>query len=1007
MAEMDALLAEVGATPSATAGAESTAAADSNAAAATSNPVPAVAAEGDRDDADGGVPLEDRDPATLSKGQKKKLAERRKAAAAKAAAAEGDVGDAAASAAAGGGGDGAKGKKGAPKPSAAALAAAAAVEKRRLQEEAAAAAEAERIAREAAEAEAERLEEERREAERLARAEAKRAERERLRKEGKLLTGAAKAKADRMAAMRAQMGLAGGAGGDDDVASGSAAAPRETARERAARLAEEKRARDAAAAANRERARAAAEAAEAAELAAEREREREKKRAVEETRAAREAAAAAAAAAEESASADDAWDASSSDGEGREKGSGSGSGSSSSSSSSGSGSGSSSSSSGSDDSSDYTSSSDDSSASSSSSEEDADDARRRAARLRRLERRRNAMTNRSAEDLRSPICCVLGHVDTGKTKILDHIRRTSVQEGEAGGITQQIGATYIPKSAVEEKTAELFREMDERFERGEVSKRDRWRPMRVPGLLVIDTPGHESFSNLRSRGSGLCDIAVLVVDIMHGLEPQTRESIRLLKLRKTPFLIALNKIDRLYGWQDRADAPARRALESQASHTQEEFRRRFDGVALQLNEEGLNVAVWWENPDPRRYANVVPTSALTGEGLPDLMGLLVRLTQEFMGERLMYCDETQATVLDVRKIEGLGPTIDIVLVNGRLREGQRIVACGLHGAICTNIRALLTPQPMRELRVKSAYVHHKEIRAAQGLKVAAPGLETAVAGTELYVVDEGDDEEELCRQVESERDTILTRVSKQEEGVCVQASTLGSMEALLEFLGSDDVKVPVSGVSLGPIHKKDVLRASTVARTRPDLAVILAFDVPVSKDILDFAAENHVTIFVADIIYHLFDQFKAYQERKKEERKAAAADEAVFPCRLKILEQYVFNKADPLVCGVEVVEGTLRRGTPICVPAKGALMLGKVTSIEKEKREVFQARRGEQVAIKVQPGGPAEATKAYGRHYDAKDELVSRVSRNSIDLLKENFRDSVEPEDWKLMVKLKKVFGID
>ena len=1005
MAEMDALLAEVGATPSATAGAESTAAADSNAAAATSNPVPAVAAEGDRDDADGGVPLEDRDPATLSKGQKKKLAERRKAAAAKAAAAEGDVGDAAASAAAGGGGDGAKGKKGAPKPSAAALAAAAAVEKRRLQEEAAAAAEAERIAREAAEAEAERLEEERREAERLARAEAKRAERERLRKEGKLLTGAAKAKADRMAAMRAQMGLAGGAGGDDDVASGSAAAPRETARERAARLAEEKRARDAAAAANRERARAAAEAAEAAELAAEREREREKKRAVEETRAAREAAAAAAAAAEESASADDAWDASSSDGEGREKGSGSGS--SSSSSSSGSGSGSSSSSSGSDDSSDYTSSSDDSSASSSSSEEDADDARRRAARLRRLERRRNAMTNRSAEDLRSPICCVLGHVDTGKTKILDHIRRTSVQEGEAGGITQQIGATYIPKSAVEEKTAELFREMDERFERGEVSKRDRWRPMRVPGLLVIDTPGHESFSNLRSRGSGLCDIAVLVVDIMHGLEPQTRESIRLLKLRKTPFLIALNKIDRLYGWQDRADAPARRALESQASHTQEEFRRRFDGVALQLNEEGLNVAVWWENPDPRRYANVVPTSALTGEGLPDLMGLLVRLTQEFMGERLMYCDETQATVLDVRKIEGLGPTIDIVLVNGRLREGQRIVACGLHGAICTNIRALLTPQPMRELRVKSAYVHHKEIRAAQGLKVAAPGLETAVAGTELYVVDEGDDEEELCRQVESERDTILTRVSKQEEGVCVQASTLGSMEALLEFLGSDDVKVPVSGVSLGPIHKKDVLRASTVARTRPDLAVILAFDVPVSKDILDFAAENHVTIFVADIIYHLFDQFKAYQERKKEERKAAAADEAVFPCRLKILEQYVFNKADPLVCGVEVVEGTLRRGTPICVPAKGALMLGKVTSIEKEKREVFQARRGEQVAIKVQPGGPAEATKAYGRHYDAKDELVSRVSRNSIDLLKENFRDSVEPEDWKLMVKLKKVFGID
>lgn len=177
-------------------------------------------------------------------------------------------------------------------------------------------------------------------------------------------------------------------------------------------------------------------------------------------------------------------------------------------------------------------------------------------------------------------------------------------------------------------------------------------------------------------------------------------------------------------------------------------------------------------------------------------------------------------------MEGLGSTVDVVLVNGRLREGDRVVVCGLNGAIATNVRALLTPQPLKELRVKAAYVHHKEIKAAQGVKIVAPGLEGAIAGTELYVVGPDDDEAELLRQADSERDTILTRVDRTGEGVAVQASTLGSMEALLDFLASDDVKIPVSTIALGPIHKKDVLRASIMLEKRPEYGVILAFDVP-------------------------------------------------------------------------------------------------------------------------------------------------------------------------------------
>jgi translation initiation factor 5B len=589
---------------------------------------------------------------------------------------------------------------------------------------------------------------------------------------------------------------------------------------------------------------------------------------------------------------------------------------------------------------------------------------------------------------------------TGKTKLLDKIRQTNVQEGEAGGITQQIGATYFPADAIEKKTAVLGAKRVEE--------------VKVPGLLVIDTPGHESFTNLRTRGSSLCNIAILVVDIMHGLEPQTLESIRLLRDRKTPFIVALNKIDRLFQWKPIPDNSFVDSLEQQEDSVKAEFEKRVDETLLAFAEQGLNAQLYYKNKNFAKYVSLVPTSAHTGEGIPDMLNLLVNLTQSRMSDKLMYITELECTVLEVKVIEGLGTTIDVVLVNGWLHEGDRIVVCGLNGPIVTQVRALLTPQPMRELRVKSQYVHHKSVKAALGIKISAPDLEKAIAGSRLLVVGPDDDEEDLKEEVMSDLTNLMSSIDRTGHGVWVQASTLGALEALLEFLRTS--KIPVSGINIGPVHRKDVVKASVMLEKAREYAVMLCFDVKIDKEAEELAEELGMRVFTAEIIYHLFDRFQEYHAAITEQKRKDQAPSAVFPCVLKMVPRAIFMKKDPIIIGVDVIEGTLRLGTPLCVVKTNAetgvrevITLGKVTSIEQNHKTLEMVKKGGAgggVAIKIECA-VYETPKTYGRHFEDTDELYSRVTRGSIDVLKESFRNDLSKEEWGLVVKLKKILGVD
>lgn len=589
--------------------------------------------------------------------------------------------------------------------------------------------------------------------------------------------------------------------------------------------------------------------------------------------------------------------------------------------------------------------------------------------------------------LRKPIICVLGHVDTGKTKILDKIRRTNVQLGEVGGITQQIGATNFPL----ENIIDYLKDVPDDF---------KLVPNNVPGFLIIDTPGHESFQNLRTRGQSLCDLGIIVIDIMHGLERQTIDSLKMLKEKRTPFLIALNKIDRLFDWKAKEWSAFQATFNTQKDHTKYEFRDRLEKIKIQIIKEiGLNTALFTENPNMKEYINIVPTSAISGEGIPDLMNMFLYMGQKYMSKKLTAKKKVECSVLEVKVLESVGTTIDVVLVNGTLKIGDKIIVAGIHGPIKTHIKYLMTPQPMKELRIKSEYVHHKEIEGSIGVKIFAVGLEGALAGSPLYVYKNDVDAKDLCEEIDKECKSIMENfISKTGKGVLVTASSLGALEAILSFLDSEDSKegkVPVAAVSLGYVQKKDVQKILTIHNKDKDKVkhinkeeyCILAFDVHVNKDAQELADKNGVTIITAETIYHLKSRYIEFEVKCFEDRKKEKMKEAIFPCSMKIVPKGVFHKHEPIIVGVDIEEGILKIGTPL-YDVDTKKLLGVVEGIEKNGKPTNDVTKKDgSVAIRIKA---SHSNVSHKTHYDEGDNLISNISRLSIDRMKEYFYEELE-----------------
>ncbi|MFH1850172.1 MAG: translation initiation factor IF-2 [archaeon] len=553
--------------------------------------------------------------------------------------------------------------------------------------------------------------------------------------------------------------------------------------------------------------------------------------------------------------------------------------------------------------------------------------------------------------LRSPICAVVGHVDHGKTSLLDKIRNTSMVSSEPGLITQSIGASLIPLSVINELCGALAKNLN----------------LNVPGLLFIDTPGHAAFTSLRKRGGTLADLAILVVDVNEGFKPQTVEAIEILKAEKTPFIVAANKIDLIPGWEI-GDRNVLFSIRSQAESVQQELDKRLYQLVGVIHEHGFASERFDRVDDYTKQIALIPVSARTGEGIPGLLMVLIGLAQRFL-EKCLTCDVSgcaKGTVLEVKEEKGLGTTLDVILYDGTLRVNDTIVIGGIDAPVIAKIRALFEPAALAEMRDKKAkYKRVKEVFAATGVRISAPGIENAISGMPLRSCP-GERVGEVSEQLQAEIEHVF--IETDQKGVILKADTVGSLEAVIKMLREKDI--PIRKATVGMITKKDISDAQSNYERDPLTAVIIGFNTgPVS----DIRIPPEIKVITGPVIYRLIDDLGKWRDDEKKKLECSELSCLVTPCKFEIMKGYVFRQNNPAVVGVHVLAGTLKTDMPVM---KDGRQISTIKSIQADQDSISSADAGKQVAVSLD-------SVTVGRQINEGDILYSSVSYTDFRKLRE------------------------
>ncbi len=574
--------------------------------------------------------------------------------------------------------------------------------------------------------------------------------------------------------------------------------------------------------------------------------------------------------------------------------------------------------------------------------------------------------------LRQPIVAIMGHVDHGKTSLLDTIRGTAIAAKEAGGITQAIGASIIPISTIKQVCGVLL---------------DKLRiSLAIPGLLFIDTPGHAAFVNLRKRGGNLADIAILVVDINEGLMPQTKESIEILKQYKTPFIVAVNKIDLIEGWKTQK-ASLVQNLQSQTPQVQAVFERKLYELVAQLFELGLSADRFDRVSDYTKQLALVPVSAKTGEGIPELLMMLTGLAQRYLEDKLNIEEKGAArgTILEIKEQKGLGTVADVIIYEGTLKVNDSVAIATLEKPLLTKIKALFEPGAHAEIREKKTkFEPVKSVTAATGVRIVLQECEGLLAGMPLITVS-ADNSAQKVEQVlnELQREVAEVITDSDSDGIVAKADSLGSLEALLTLLREKGINIRKA--SIGPITKKDISDAEAVRD--PLQRLILGFNIPKSD------LQTNAYILVNDVIYRLIEDYEAWKVAQKKKLELSELDLLIKPCRIEILKGYVFRQNNPAIAGVEILAGTLRSNTPLM--NKHGKELAVVKGIQIEQENVDKAERGKRPAISM-PGV------TIGRQLNEGEIVYSMIPEEQFRKYKE-YKEQLSDDDKNLLKEIAEI----
>lgn len=576
-------------------------------------------------------------------------------------------------------------------------------------------------------------------------------------------------------------------------------------------------------------------------------------------------------------------------------------------------------------------------------------------------------------ELRQPVVVVLGHVDSGKTSLLDKIRGTAVQTREVGGITQHIGASFFPVQTIRDMTGPLY---------AKLAKSE----TPIPGLLVIDTPGHEVFANLRMRGGSAADIAIVVVDVNKGFEAQTIESIDILKKRKVPFVIALNKVDMITGWRSHSKFISEE-VKKQETPVQTALDEKIYNVVGTLSRLGFPSEAFWRVKDFTKEVAIVPVSARSGVGIPELLAVLVGLTQQYLAKRLERhaMEPARGIVLEFNEETGLGPSANIILLDGTLHQGDNIVVGKLNGSIVTRIKALLLPKPLDEMRdPRDKFKPVTEVISAAGLKITSPDLEGVLAGSPLFVYDPKTGQPELDRLkmlVESEiKNAIISNTET--SGVVLKCDTIGSLEAIIDLLKK--AEVPIRMADIGNITRRDIIEAAAVKENDRYLGVALGFNVKVLDDAQREAQDRAVKIFNEQIIYNLVRSYTDWVAYQREHEESILFNEIPPICQFEFMKGYIFRRNDPAVFGAEIQVGKLKQKVQV-INGEGK-KVGTVHQIQENGKAIDEATTGMQVAVSIK--GPT-----IGRQINEGDIFYTDLNSRQAKQLLERFNHRLNEKE--------------